>query len=120
MSVVLTSKMRMNRLSGLTLALLALLFAGQSFAQGGSLRGGAVVLSNGANTITLKPPSSGLTSYSWSLDTNKNSPDSTRWLKNDGSGNLSWDAKPGGLTGSGVQYTPGAPQNTATSGHYLF
>jgi hypothetical protein len=91
-----------------------------SNAQTGSLRGGSTILSNGTNTITLKPPSSGLTSYTWSLDTNQNSPDSTRWLKNDGSGNLSWDAKPGGLTGNGVQYTPGAPQNTATSGNYLF
>jgi hypothetical protein len=86
----------------------------------GSLRGGSVVLNNGTNTITLAPPSSGLTSYTWSLDTNKNSPDSTRWLMNDGAGNLSWSASPGGLSGNAVQYVPGQSQNTATSGHYLF
>ncbi|MDP4229244.1 MAG: hypothetical protein Q8916_02435 [Bacteroidota bacterium] len=89
-------------------------------AQTNSLRGGSLVLSNGTNTITLKPPSSGLTNYTLALDTNRNSTDSTRWLMNDGAGNLSWSAKPGGLTGNGVQYVPGAPQQTATTGNYLF
>ena len=71
-------------------------------AQQGVLRGGSVVLKdpNSERTVSLKAPSSGLSTYTLSLDTNVNSADSLRWLKNNGSGALSWDAAPGGLTGN--------------------
>ncbi len=91
-----------------------------SYGQTGSLRGGSAILTNGSKTITLKVPSSGLANYTLSLATAQSTATSTQWIKNDGSGNLSWDGSPGGLTGNGVAYVPGNPQATATSGHYLF
>src|SRR5437867_4199221 len=91
-----------------------------SLAQVGILRGGSAVLSSSSKSITINVPSSGLSNYTLSLASAQSNSDSTRWLCNDGSGNLSWSAQPGGLTGNGVTFTPGAPQQTATSPNYLF
>src|SRR5579872_68197 len=99
----------------------AAIFSGSvSFAQTGTLRGGSVVLQDATsgNAITIAPPSSGLTSFTWSLPANKST--GVGWLKDDGAGGLTWDPTPNGLSAGGVEYTPGQPQNSATSGKYLF
>jgi hypothetical protein len=91
--------------------------AESSIAQTGVLRGGALVFSDGTNKITLKPPTTITTSYSWTLP---NPSASLPMLKSSGAGVLSWAAVPAGLNGTGVLYLPGSPQNSATSGNYLF
>ena len=100
--------------------ILGMFAATNSFAQKGALRGGSLVLSNGSNTVTIAPPSSGLTTYGVTLPTSQSAASTIQWLSNNGSGVLNWVTAPGGLNGLAVGFSTGVPQQTATSPNYLF
>ena len=102
------------------IVLIAFTAGTNSWAQKSALRGGSVVFDNGSNTVTLSPPSSGLTSYSLNLPTAQSATSTNQWLSNNGSGVLSWVTSPAGLDGLAIGFSAGVPQQTAVSPNYLF
>jgi len=99
---------------------IALTSASGVLAQKAGLRGGSALLNNGSNIVTFAVPATGLSSYRLTLPSTQSAPSSIQWIGNDGTGLLSWVSAPAGLGGLAVNFSPGNPQQTATSPHYLF
>src|SRR5947209_3309302 len=105
-----------NRLFLLVAAFIV--FSSAAFAQTGTLRGGAVVMSNGTNTVTLKMPSSNV--HTWTLTLPADTAFGTQYLYDDGTGTLHWGVPVGSTSTGTVLYNTKGPQTLTALSTDLF
>jgi hypothetical protein len=121
MNIVRKIEMKKLLMTAILPVMIVLCFSERSVAQQGTLRAGSTVISNGTNTITLVPPASGLTTYTWTLPSAQSASSTIQVLNSPLIlGILQWLTPGATLNALGVVFSTGVPQQTATSGNYLF